>query len=326
MYMDHKHLFLGGATGLAGTGILKSIMDRCPSLRIRASSYKHTEPFIMDKRVEYVYGDIRSEEDCQKLVRGCDCAIMAAALTGGIGMTSLHPPDYVTDNLLMGVNILRALHLEGVRRIVYIGSASLYQEFGGYIKEDDLDLNLDPHANFFGLGWVARYIEKLCRYWHENHGMDILIARPSNIFGPYAKFHPKDSNFIPALIRKAVDKMDPFEVWGSPDVTRDVIYSEDFADAIVEMLNCDSIKFDVFNIGSGVKTTVGDVVSSVLESAGHRPSSIKYLPDKPTSLRFRAMDCSKAAKAFGWRPRHTVQDGIEKTTRWWIENKVRWKK
>lgn len=326
MYLNNKLVFLAGATGLAGSSILEYILKNYPSTEIRASYYKHTEPFIKHKRIDYVYGDLKSKEDCRKIVRGCDCAIMAAAYTGGAKMIASSPWEYVSDNLIMNMQMLEAFYLEGVKRVVSIGTAVEYQEFEGHIKEDELDWNRDPHPAYFGIGWGKRYIEKLCEFCHFQYSMEIINVRLANIFGPYAKFDPDTSNFIPAIIRKAVDKMEPFEIWGSPDVTRDVIYSEDFARAIVMMMDDDKIKFDTFNIGSGVKTTVGDVVEWALKYAGHKPKKINYLTGKPTTIKFRALDCSKAREILGWEPQYPIEEGVKKTTEWWIENRSWWTK
>lgn len=325
-YLDNKLVFLAGATGLTGSGILNYILEYHPSVKIRACFYKRTQPFIKHKRVKYVLGDLRIAKDCQRLTEGCDCAIMAAAQTGGAQVNRLEPWRQVNDNAIMNMQLLKALSINNIRRLVCVGSAALYQEFDGPLKEGDLDLNRDPNFSYFGIGWVTRFVEKLCLFWHQQSGLEIVIARSTNIFGPYAKFNPRVSNFIPALIRKAVDKLEPFEVWGSPDVIRDVIYVEDFARAIIIMLEAGNIKFDMFNIGSGVRTTVAEIVRWVLEYAGYMPGEIKYMPDKPTTDRFRAVDCSKAKELLGWQAQCSVEEGVRKTTEWWIENRRHWRR
>jgi len=324
-YLDNKTVFLAGATGLGGSSILKHIVKNHLSTKIRATYFK-TKPFFQNKNINYVSGNLMSLKECRRMVNGCDCAIMAAAFTGGANLTSSQPWRHININLILNTVMLEAFYLEKIKRVVYIGSATLYQEFKGYIKENNLDMNKDPHPAFWGFGWVERFIEKLCRFYDERYEINILIARVSNIFGPYAKFDPKTSNFIPAIIRKAVDKMDPFEVWGTPDVTRDVIFSDDFARAIVTMANFSKLKFDIFNIGSGVKTTVGDIVEWALKYAGHKPSKINYIQNKPTTIPFRALDCTKAKKVLGWEPKYTVEEGVKKTTEWWIKNSSWWKK
>jgi GDP-L-fucose synthase len=323
MFLDKKKVFLAGSTGMAGISILKYIVNNYPTTEIRAV-YNKTTPVFKHKQITYVSGDLKSLDDCRRMVKGCDCAIMAAAFTGGAGFVKLFPWEHMKDNLLMNMQMLEAFSRENVKRVVFVGSSVLYQEYNGNIKEDDLDLNKDPHEDFFGFGWGARFIEKLCKFINTRYGIEIVVARVANIFGPYSKFAHDVSNFIPALIRKAVDRMDPFEVWGSADVTRDVIYSDDFARAIIMMADNDQIKFDVFNVGSGVKTTVGNVVEWVLKYSNHTPSQIKYLENKPTTIKYRVMDCKKVKSFFGWEPQLKIEDGIRMTTEWWIQNRDSW--
>src|SRR5579859_2890365 len=325
MSLDDKLVFLAGATGLAGSSILSDLLERYPTTRIRAAYYAHTAPFLDHPRVEYVYGDLRSPARCRKLLRGCDGAILAA-LSQGRRRGQTGALAQASGTAVLNTQLLEACRLEQVKRVVCVGTVTLYQEFDGYIKEDQLDLNQDPHPAYRGIGWVMRFIEKLCQVYHEQAGLDILLVRSANIFGPYARFNPATSNFIPALIRKAVDKLDPFEVWGSPQVTRDVIYSTDFGRAIAMLLERDDLQFDVFNIGSGVKTTVGQVVTWALRAAGHRPNQIKYNSDRPTTNPIRALDCAKARRVLGWEPQYTVEQGIQLTTDWWLSNQAWWKK
>jgi nucleoside-diphosphate-sugar epimerase len=325
MKQRNKMLFLAGSTGMVGTSILTNILKDRARIRIRAS-YLHTRPFIRDKRIEYVKGDLRSLSDCRRMVRGCDRAIMAAAVTSGAAGLVAKPVEQVSDNILMNTQMLEAFYRENVKRAVYIGSSTVYQEYKGSIREDQLDLNKPPHPGYAGIGNVVRFIEKLCEFWHVQTGIEIVILRATNIFGPYARFDPQSSNFIPAIIRKAVARMDPFEVWGSPRVVRDVIYSEDFARGVVAALGKENIRFDIFNIGSGLQTEVSGVVRLALQCAGHIPGRITYNGSRPTTSSFRAFDCSKAGRLLGWKPACTLEEGIRITADWWIKNRGWWKR
>jgi nucleoside-diphosphate-sugar epimerase len=325
MPLKNKMIFLAGATGLAGSSIIKHILENDPSTHIKGVYYK-TPPFLHHQNLSYVKADLTKKVECRNAVRGCDVAIMAAASTGGAGAAVTDPHRQVTDNLVMDALMLEAMHYEGVKRAVYLSSATVYQVFDGYIKEDGLDWNQNPHPSYLGIGWAKRSAEKLCQFWHDQYGMEIIIVRCSNIYGPYAQFDPDTSNFIPALIRKAVAKMEPFEVWGSPNISRDVIYAKDLAAAILQLLKHDEIKFDIFNLGFGKPTTVGEVVDLVLCHAGHKDAKIIYSKDKPTTIPLRALDCTKIKKCLNWKPIHSITEGINKTTQWWIENKDRWTK
>lgn len=310
---------------MAGVSILRYILDNAPTAKVRACCH-NTGPIIQHEQIEYIRGDLRSVDDCRRMAKGCDSAIMAAAYTGGADFVRTFPWEHMNENLAMNIKMLDAFRSEKVKRIIFIGSATLYQEFKGRVREDELDLKKDPHEVYFCYGWAMRFIEKMCGFLRRQHGTEIIMVRLGNIFGPYAKFHPKYSNFIPAIVRKAVDRMDPFEVWGSPDVARDVLYSDDFARAIVMMADNDRIKFETFNLGSGLQTKVSNVVEWALKYAGHNPAKIKYIQDKPTTMKFRVLDCTKINRILGWYPKYTIEDGIKKTTQWWIENKHSWKK
>jgi GDP-L-fucose synthase len=153
--------------------------------------------------------------------------------------------------------------------------------------------------------------------------LEIVVARAANIFGPYAKFDPARANFIPALIRKAVLKQDPYEIWGSHEVARDVIFSEDFGDAIVALACTCEMGYDTVNVGSGQAVTVGEVVSLILAAAGHEPVNVQWRQDRPTTVGFRALDCTKLA-SLGWRPKVGLAEGIRRTVSWWQEHKDQW--
>ncbi len=157
-------------------------------------------------------------------------------------------------------------------------------------------------------------------------GLQVISLRLANIFGPFAKFDPATSNVLPALIRKAVDRLDPFVVWGSPSVTRDLIYADDFGEAVVAALRHDNLKFDAFNIGSGTPVTVQQLAEWALEAAGHRPKHLQFEQTAPQSLDFRALDVSKAHASLGWRPRTSIQDGVRLTVDWWERNKEIWRR
>lgn len=323
--LQNKTIFLAGATGLTGSAIIQHILTNYPNVRIKGS-YHTTPPFIKDERISYIRADLTKREECRRAVIGCDFAIMAAAVTGGAGDAVSEPYRQVTDNLVMDALMLEAMYFEGIKRIIYLSSATVYQEFEGYIKEDELDWNKEPHPTYRGVGWAKRSVEKLCQFWHEKYGMEIVIARCANIYGPYAKFDPNRSNFIPAIIRKSVDKMEPFEVWGSPDIARDVIYAEDFAKAVILLLTSDKITCDTFNLGFGSTVTVGEVVELSLRYGKHKPYDVIYSQDKPTTIRVRALDCQKIRKYLNWEPMYPADEGIKHTTQWWIDNKDKWRK
>lgn len=321
MTLNGKRVLVAGGTGMAGTAVLRQLAEQFPGAAIRATWHKHHADRT---HVEWVQADLRKREDAVRACAGCDVAALVAATTSGARGMLAAPWEAVDDNVTMNVQLLEALHHAKVKRVVFVSSATVYQPFQGAIKEDDLDLNQDPHSAHFGVGWGMRFIEKLCRFWHEKTGMETVIARAANIFGPRAPFDPARSNVVPALIRKAVDRLDPFEVWGSPDVVRDVIFVDEFARAIVLMLAADEIKHETFNVGSGTGTSVGALVRFALEAAGHQPGEVRWVSQAPQTIGHRVLDCSKAEARLHWRPKSSIAEGIHRTTEWWKENRRTW--
>lgn len=324
--LNGKNILIAGATGLAGTSVIQYVLENCPNVTIRGTYHK-TRPFIEHERLQFVAADLTRKEDCIKAVRGCDLAVLVAANSAGALSSKKEPHWQVTDNVVMDAQLLEAIAFEKkIKRTVFVSSASVYQELNGFIKEQDLDLNKDPHSAHYGIGWAKRMAEKLCRFWYDQYGVQIVVARAANIYGPYAKFDPERSNFIPALIRKAVAKQDPFEIWGGPDVVRDVIYAHDFAKAVIGLLTREEIQFGVFNLGSGRPVTVSEVAGWAIKYSGHSPEKVSYIGQKPTTLKTRCLDCSLIKETLEWEPVYDVENGIRETVVWWEKNKNWWSK
>jgi nucleoside-diphosphate-sugar epimerase len=321
--LTYRRVLVTGSAGLVGAGLIDHILAAYPGVAIRGT-YHDSPPVTADKRVEYVRADLRKRPDVRRVMQGCDCGVLAAARTGGAATAQRNPYAQVTDNLLIDSLSLEEASREGLRRVIYLSSAVVYQEKGGRLRECDLDLNLDPHPSYFGVGWVKRCAEKLCSFWNAKYGLETVVVRAANVYGPYAVFDPSYSNFIPALVRKAADCMDPFEVWGKADVMRDVLYVEDFARSIMMLLTQPGISYGVFNVGSGTGVTVGQVVKEVLRQTRHKPCTIKYLTRKPSTINCRVLDCSLIKRVVGWFPRISLAEGLRKTVEWWKSNKGGW--
>ncbi|MGE5280589.1 MAG: NAD-dependent epimerase/dehydratase family protein [Deltaproteobacteria bacterium] len=318
-------VYVAGATGCTGAHIAQALLAGGAWDEVKVS-YRLGRPFLKDRRLAYRRADLRRLEDCRRCVAGCAAAVLAAGNVTGAAATATSQARQLSDNLTMNMHLLQACAEEGVRRVVYIGSATAYQEAAVALREEDLDWNAEPPAAYRGIAWGMRFVEKLCRFWHESAGMETVVVRATNIFGPYAKFDPGTSHVIPALIRKAVDRQDPFEVWGSPEVTRDVVYAGDFAQAVAAILEKRDLKFDVFNVGSGAPVKVGDIVQWVLAAADHRPKEIRYGSANPAAARFRAFDTRHIREVLGWVPRTGIEEGIRQTVAWWRRNRKGWKR
>ena len=286
--MDSRILLTGG-TGMVGQATLSRLLSDFPDVNVRVPYRSRIGSFADDHRVEYVQADLRDRDQCFAVAEGCATAIMAAAVTGGAGAAMSEPWRQVTDNSMIDILLLDALYKQGVGKLVYVGTATVYQDGDGPFAEDDLDMNIDPPAAQFGVGWSKRYTEKLLRFWSDWAGLRIHILRLTNVFGPFARFDPAVSNVIPALIRRATEGDVPFEVWGSPDVVRNVIYADDVADAVIRAFQDDKTRFDILNIGHTRSVSVGEIARMILVAAGRENEAPVFADNRPTTARSRGV-------------------------------------
>ena len=281
---------------------------------------------MTDARVEYVRIYLSEAAALTAALQGCAAAVLAAAESGGIASLSREPWRQVRPNLRLAATFLEAFHDAGVQRMIFIGSATCYQPFDGAIREEQLDWNQDPSPESFGVGWVMRTSEKLCEFWRRSAGLDVVCVRAANIYGPRAQFDPARSNFIPALIRKVADGLDPLEVWGSPDVTRDVIYTGDFGETIARLLEAEGTSGEVFNVGSGRGVSVGEVVKALLRVAGSEGTRVVYTDSEPTSTGCRILNSDRLSDVLHWVPMTSLEEGLRDTLSWWRANRTTWRR
>ena len=148
---------------------------------------------------------------------------------------------------------------------------------------------------------MRRYFEHLAEFVASRSNVKVALVRPTAVYGPHDDFNPVTSHVIPALVRRAVEKVDPFEVWGTGDEMRDFLHVEDFARgcllAMEKHADCDPI-----NIGYGSAITIRRVVEIILEAAGHSGAQLRFDATKPTAIPVRLVDTSKAKRLLGFEP------------------------
>ena len=321
--MIPKSVLVAGASGMVGRAVAAELASRRWAVRPHAFSQAPGE--VSGIPAAWVKGDLRLKEDIRRIVAGCDAVVMAAAVSGGQTQQVQEPWRQVNDNLIMGAQVLETAAESGVAHVVLIGSATSYQPFNGKIREDQMDFNQDPPAMYLGIGWVSRYLEKAALFWHRKCGLQVTFVRAANVFGPFSKFDPAVSNFIPALIRKTSERQNPLRLLGSPTVKRDVIFAGDFARAVASLLEKQGDGFEIYNIGSGKGVEVGEVANFLVsQHAGYRPQ-IHFEGDSkvPAELRSRVLDITKLEQALG--PVSTDwKKGVEETRIWWEGNHLIW--
>ena len=159
-------------------------------------------------------------------------------------------------------------------------------------------------------------------FFGKIYNMKIYIVRPSQIIGPYAHYDEERAHMVPALIARALKAQDELVVWGSPDVTRDFIYAEDFVKVVIEMLN-QQITGPI-NIASGMPATTQAVVDLIIEHVGrlrqYRPLKVSFDPTQPTTIYQRLINI-ELAQSLKLIPLFTssLSEAIQKTVNWQVQ-------
>ncbi len=314
MFKDSKVL-VTGAAGFLGTNIVKRLVAEGSQIRGTLHSRK---PQFEHPNVEYVNVDLTHMPDCRKVVEGIDYVFMCAANTSGAAVMATQPLAHVTPNVVMNAQMLEASYQAKIKKFLFISSSAAYPPSGDRQVSEDEMFEGDPYEAYYSVGWMKRYAEVLCKIYSEKikDRMSTVVIRPSNVYGPYDKFDFERSHVTAALIRKVVERHDPLEVWGTGEDVRDLIFVDDFIDAV--MLAMAKIeKFDPVNIGFGQGCRIRDVLETLLEVDGFQNARVAMNPTKPSMIPIRLVDVSKAKSLLGFTALTNIKEGLGKTMEWY---------
>ena len=316
MFSGAKVLVAGGA-GFVGVNLINRLLS--VGANVRATIHRK-DPVIPDKRIEYVTCDLTRMEDCKRVVSDIDYVFMCAANTSGAAVMASTPLVQVTPNIVMNSQILEAAYFARVKKFVWPSSNAAYPLTGARPVREEEMFNGDPYETYFGVAWMKRYTEILCRLYSEKlkNPMITVVLRPSNIYGPHDDFEFETSHVMAALIRRVVERHDPIEVWGTGDDIRDWIYIDDFIDAVI--LATEKIdSYNPINIGLGKGHSIKQALQMIIEADGYTDARVTFNPSKPSMIPVRLIDTTKAETTLGFRTKTGLKEGIKKTIDWYRE-------
>jgi GDP-L-fucose synthase len=312
MYFERRLCLVTGGSGFIGTHLAKALLEQGAVVRL---AVHQRAPIVSDPRVDIVRGDLTRQEDCRKAMQGADCVLHAAGAVAGAGVTGANAMAGITTNLTLTAQVLEAAWTAGVERILIFSSSTVYPGSDHPIREDELGEQA-PHPSYLGYGRMRRYFEHLAEFVANRSSMKVALVRPTAVYGPHDDFDLTTSHVIPALVRKAVEKLDPFEVWGTGDEMRDFLHVEDFARGCLLALEQHAV-CDPINIGYGSAVTIRQVVETILDAAGHRNATLRFDASKPTAIPIRLVDTSKAARLLGFKPSIPIEAGLRSLVQWY---------
>ena len=308
-----KRVLVAGATGFIGTHLVIRIEQLGAKVR---GTFFNKKPYILHDNVSYVSADLTQLDDCLRVTSDMDYVFMAAANSSGAAVMEKTPLVHLTPNVVMNAHMLAAAYENGVKKFCFISSNTVYPVTDFPVKEDDA--NFEYFDKYFIVGWMKRFSEIMCEMYTGKirNPMKTLVVRPGNLYGPYDKYTWTESKVIAALIRRAVERCDPFEVWGDGYDIKDFLYIDDFIDGLLVAFEKINDGLPV-NIASGEQITIRQVISKVLAAADYQYANVVYDASKPTMIPKRLIDVSRMQHITGWTPQTSIVKGLENTIHWY---------
>ena len=262
--------------------------------------------------------DLRNPDDCRRAVRGIDVVINLAADMGGMGYIEAHRAKCMI-SVLINTNLLCAAQDAKVSRYFYASSACVYnidkQRSADVtpLKEEDAY----PAMPEDGYGWEKLFSERMCRHFYEDFGVQTRVARYHNVYGPHGTWEGGREKAPAAICRKiAAAKLSgthEIDIWGDGGQTRTFTYIDDCLFGTLMLTASDFA--DPINIGSAELVTVNQLVD-IVESIAGITVRRNYILDAPKGVRGRSSDNTLIQSVFGWEPKISLEEGLEKTYRW----------
>ncbi len=297
-----------GGGGFIGSAIVDRLLKDGHKLRIferpRVEPYRH---FVDGEQVQWITGDLMSIHDVSKAIDGVDTVLHLVSTT--LPKSSNDDPIYdVQSNLVATLQLLNAMVVKRVRKIVFISS-------GGTVYGDPAYLPIDeshPTEPRVSYGITKLAIEKYLLMFQHIHGLKVNILRVSNPYGERQRVETAQGA-IGVFLSKAI-KNQSLEIWGDGSVTRDYLYVSDVAEAFALAVEYDGEK-SVFNISSGVGTSLNEMIAVIERVLGLKVDR-SYQPGRSFDVPVSILDNSLAQHELGWSTHVGLEEGVFKTAEW----------
>ncbi|HEY2956127.1 MAG TPA: GDP-L-fucose synthase, partial [Candidatus Eisenbacteria bacterium] len=265
--------------------------------------------------------DLRRRAEIDRMLADIrpDAVVHLAAVVGGIGANRAHPGQFLYENAIMGLELLEACRVAGVPKTVIAGTVCAYPKHTPVPFREEHLWDGYPEETNAPYGLAKKMLLVQSQAYRQEFGFDAVNVMLVNLYGPGDNFDPETSHVIPALIRRCLEAAEAgapeIVVWGTGKATREFLYVEDAAEAIVlaaERL-ADS---EPVNLGAGREISIRDLVAAIADLTGYR-GRIAWDREKPDGQPRRCLDTSRAAKLLGWRATTPFDQGLARTIAWY---------
>ena len=317
---NNAKIFVAGSNGLVGSALVR---------RLKRGRYTNLltpeidELDLTDQRA--VAGFFAAEKP--------EYVILAAAKVGGIHANNTFPAEFIYLNLMIQNNVIHHAWLNGVRRLLFLGSSCIYPKLAPQPMKEEYLLTglLEPTNEPYALAKIAGI--KLCESYNRQYGTKFIAVMPTNLYGPGDNFHPENSHVLPALIRRfheaKIQGLPEVVVWGTGTPRRELLYVDDMADGSIFLMeqSDEAIAPELLsyprpcfvNLGTGVDVTIRELADTVKQVVGYE-GNLVFDPTKPDGTPRKLQDVSRM-NALGWHAKVPLAEGIRMTYEWYRENR-----
>ncbi|MBA4688400.1 MAG: GDP-L-fucose synthase [Candidatus Galacturonibacter soehngenii] len=301
-------IYVAGHNGMVGSAIVKQLkLNGYHNILVKTRAeldltrQEQVEEFFAKEKIEYVF--------------------LAAAKVGGIMANSTYPADFMYENMMLEMNVIKSAHLQKVKKLLFLGSSCIYPRMAAQpIKEEYLLTGeLEPTNEAYALAKISGM--KYCEYLNKQYGTNFISVMPTNLYGPKDNYHPTNSHVMAAMIHKMhlakVNKSEEVVIWGSGMPLREFLYSEDLADACIYLMNHYSESKTV-NIGTGKEISIENLALLVKEIIGYE-GKLVFDKSKPDGTPRKLLDIGKL-KQLGWNYKTHIRDGIRLSYEDYLKN------
>ena len=317
-----KRVFVAGHQGMVGSAIVRAL-EKAGDAEIITRT--RSELDLLDQAAVFRFFNQNAVDE----------VYLAAAKVGGIWANNTYPAEFIYQNLIIEANIIHGAFQAGVRKLLFLGSSCIYPKLAEQpIAESSLLQGaLEPTNEPYAIAKIAGI--KLCESYNRQYGTDYRSVMPTNLYGINDNFHPENSHVVPALLRRfheaKMQNLPSVTVWGSGSPMREFLYVDDMASACLHVMNLPKEVYGEhvlpmsshINVGTGKDCTIRELANTIARAVGYR-GDILWDTSKPDGTPRKLLDVS-LLKRLGWQYSVELDEGIERTYQWFLQNQEKFR-
>jgi GDP-L-fucose synthase len=307
-----QKIYVAGHGGMVGSAIVRNLKSKGYNNIIGRSHHE------LDLTNQLAVKNFFEEERPQQVY-------LAAAKVGGIHANNTYPAEFIYDNLMVQNNVIHQAFLNGVKRLLFLGSSCIYPKLASQPMSEDALLTgkLEPTNEPYAIAKIAgiKMCESYNRQYGKSHGVDYRSVMPTNLYGPGDNYHPENSHVIPALLRRfheaKMNNAPEVVIWGTGNPRREFLFVDDMAAASVFVMALAKEKYGEqvepmqshINVGFGSDVSIAELAHTVAKVTGY-DGEIRFDSSKPDGAPRKWMS-SKLLNKMGWEPKIGLEDGLK---------------